>query len=51
MAGCHQRIVVGKRSAKKMGELRIGGAPFDGRFPVNAEIFQRQVEQFGGRFV
>ena len=36
---------------KEDGELRVGGAPFDSWFPMNAEIPQRQIEQFGGGFV
>jgi hypothetical protein len=47
MAGCHHRILVGKED----GELCVGDAPFDGRFPMNAEIPQRHIEQFGGGFV
>ena len=36
---------------KEDGELRVGGSPLDGRFPMHAEIPQRQVEQLGGGFV
>jgi hypothetical protein len=51
MEGCSSSDSSRQALREEDGELRICSSPLDGRFPVHAEIPQRQAEQLHRRLV